>query len=149
IGDLTTPARDLDVYLLGIDDMAASLVAGTEEDLAPFRRYLIRTRTAAYKDLVRGLRSARFARLARHWGGELAAVRQPRKRPTAGQLAGQRIALAQRRALRAGQRITAASAPVELHDLRKDCKELRYLIELFGSLHDPELRWQAIRELKA
>ena len=149
IGDLTTPARDLDVYLLGFDDMVASLVGGTEEDLAPFRQYLMRARTAAHRDLARGLRSARFARLARQWRAELAGVRQPRKRPTAAQVAGQRIALAQRRALRAGQRITAASAPVELHELRKDCKELRYVIELFGSLHDPELRWQAVRELKA
>jgi CHAD domain-containing protein len=149
LADLTTPARDLDVYLLGFDDMVASLVGGTEADLAPFRQYLVRARTAAYRDLARGLRSARFGRLARQWRSELAAVRQPRKRPTAAQLAGQRIALAQRRALRAGQRITPGSAPVELHELRKDCKELRYLIELFGTLHDPELRWQAIRELKA
>ena len=85
----------------------------------------------------------------RQWRADLAAVRPPRKRPTAAQLAGQRLAEAQARALRAGQRITAASPAADLHELRKDCKELRYMIELFGSLHDPELRWQAVRELKA
>ena len=36
-----------------------------------------------------------------------------------------------------------------LHDLRKRCKELRYLVEMFGSLHDPGQRSQAVRELKA
>jgi CHAD domain-containing protein len=76
-------------------------------------------------------------------------VRAVRKRPSVAGLAGQQIGVAQRRALRAGQRITAASPASELHDLRKRCKELRYLLEMFGSLYDPEQRWQAVRELKA
>jgi CHAD domain-containing protein len=149
IGDLTTPTRDLDVYLLGFGDMVAGLVGAAPEDLDPFRDYLLRARAAAHRDLARGLRSARFARLARQWRGDLAAVRPARKRPAVAQLAGQRIGVAQRRALRAGLRITGASPAQDLHDLRKDCKELRYLVEMFGSLHDPAQRWQAIRELKA
>ena len=149
LGDLTTPTRDLDVYLLGFGEMTAGLVGADAADLRPFLQYLTRARAAAHRDLARGLRSARFGRLTRQWRADLAAVRQPRKRPTAAQLAGQRLAGAQARALRAGQRITAASPAADLHELRKDCKELRYMIELFGSLHDPELRWQAVRELKA
>jgi CHAD domain-containing protein len=149
IGDLTTPTRDLDVYLLGFDDMAAGLVGATAADLDPFRDYLLRARTAAHRSLGRGLRSARFGRVASEWRAELAAVRPARKRPTAAQLAAGRIAVAQRRALRAGHRITAVSPPTDLHELRKDCKELRYLVELFGSLHDPTQRWHLIRELKA
>jgi CHAD domain-containing protein len=149
IGDLTTPTRDLDVYLLGFEDMAASLVGAPAADLDPFREYLMQARAAAHRDLARGLRSARFTRLATQWRADLAAVRPARKRPTAAQLAGGRIAVAQRRALRAGHRITAASPATDLHELRKDCKELRYLVELFGSLHDPTQRWHLIRELKA
>jgi CHAD domain-containing protein len=149
LGDLTTPSRDLDVYLLGFAGMAAGLVSGTEDELEPFRLYLVRARTAAQRNLARGLRSVRFARLTSQWRTELAAVRQPRKRPTVAELAGGRIAVAQRRALRAGQRITAASPATDLHELRKDCKELRYLVEMFGSLYDPAQRWQAVRELKA
>ena len=149
LGDLTTPTRDLDVYLLGFGQMTAGLVGAESEDLRPFLQYLMRSRATAHRDLARGLRSARFARLTRQWRADLAELRQARKRPTAAQLAGQRIATAQRRALRAGQRITAVSPAADLHELRKDCKELRYLVELFGSLHDPELRWQAVRELKA
>jgi CHAD domain-containing protein len=149
LGDLTTPTRDLDVYLLGFDQMTAGLVAATSEELAPFRHYLERTRTTAHRELARGLRSARFARLTSEWRAELASVRAARKRPEVAELAGQRIAVAQRRALRAGQLITAASPPTDLHNLRKRCKELRYLLEMFGSLYDPEQRWQAVRELKA
>jgi CHAD domain-containing protein len=148
LGDLTTPTRDLDVYLLGFDGMAAGLAGATEDELDPFRRYLERARTAAHRDLVRGLRSARFARLTSQWREALAGVRPARKQPTAGQLAGQRLGVAQRRALRRGQCITAASPAEDLHELRKRCKELRYLVEMFGPLYDPEQRWQAIRELK-
>jgi CHAD domain-containing protein len=149
LGELTAPTRDLDVYLLGFDDMTAGLVAATGAELAPFRQYLVRARGAAHRELARGLRSARFARLTGQWRTALAEVRPTRKRPAVAQLAGQRIAAAQRRALRAGQRITAVSAAEDLHDLRKDCKELRYLVEMFGSLYDPAQRWQAVRELKA
>ena len=41
-------------------------------------------------------------------------------------------------------------SPAEkLHDLRKRCKELRYALEFFASLHDPAAQRQAVRELKA
>ncbi len=149
LGDLTTPTRDLDVYLLGYSDMAAGLVGATEIELAPFRDHLLKSRAAAYRHLARGVRSARFARLTADWQAALGAVRAPRKRPTVAQLADARIGAAHRRALRAGELITAASPAESLHDLRKRCKELRYLVEMFGSLHDPAQRWQAVRELKA
>jgi CHAD domain-containing protein len=149
LGDLTTPTRDLDVYLLGFGDMVAGLVGAEPADLDPFQEYLLRARAAAHRDLTRGLRSARFARLARQWRGDLDGIRPARRRPTVAQLGARRIAAAQRRALRAGLGITGASPAQDLHDLRKDCKELRYLVEMFGSLHDPAQRWQAIRELKA
>jgi CHAD domain-containing protein len=149
LGELTTPTRDLDVYLLGFDQMSAGLVAATSQELAPFRHYLERARTTAHRELARGLRSSRFARLTSQWRSELASVRTPRTRPFVAGLAGQRIAVAQQRALRAGQHITAASPATDLHDLRKRCKELRYLLEMFGSLYDPEQRWRAVRELKA
>jgi CHAD domain-containing protein len=149
LGDLTTPARDLDVYLLGFPGMAAGLVAATAEDLEPFRDYLVRSRAAAHRDLTRGLRSARFSRLRAQWRPELAATRRVRRGPTVVQLADDRIAAANRKVLKTGRRITPASPAESLHELRKRCKELRYLIEMFGSLHDPAVRWQAVRELKS
>jgi CHAD domain-containing protein len=149
LGDLTTPTRDLDVYVLGFEGMAAGLVGATEIELAPFRDYLVKSRAVAHHQLVRGLRSARFRRLTADWRAALAGVRASRKRPTVAQLADTRIATAHRRALRAGQHLTASSPSESLHDLRKRCKELRYVVEMFGSLHDPAQRWQAIRELKA
>jgi CHAD domain-containing protein len=149
LGDLTTPTRDLDVYLLGLPAMAAGLTAADEADLDPFRLHLSTARTAALGGLRRGLRSARFTQITGDWRTALAGVHQARKRPTVAQLAAERISAAHRTALEAGALITASSPSQSLHDLRKRCKELRYLVEMFGSLYDPAERWQAVRELKA
>jgi CHAD domain-containing protein len=148
LGDLTTPTRDLDVFLLGYEDMAASLVGASEADLIPFRDFLAASRAAAHRRLVTGLRSARFDRLCGNWRAALADVR-PVGAQTAVALADAKIAAAHQSALRTGRRITPTSPAESLHDLRKRCKELRYLVEMFGSLHDRAQLSQAVRELKA
>jgi CHAD domain-containing protein len=147
LGDLTTPTRDYDVYLLGFPGMAGSLVAAKPAELQPFHDYLARKRGAAQRQLARGLRSARFSRLAIGWRDALAAV-PGKRRPTAATIAAAKITRAHQRVLAQGAAITAISPPESLHDLRKRCKELRYLLEIFGSLYDPGEQWQAVRELK-
>jgi CHAD domain-containing protein len=153
LGDLTTPTRDLDVYLLGYAGMAAGLVAATPEELQPFHAHLERSRAAAHRQLARGLRSARFSRIDREWPEALATAAgggtRPATRTTVGRLAADRIGRAHRRVLRDGAVITPTSPAESLHELRKRCKELRYLLEFFGSLYDPGQHWQAVRELKA
>jgi CHAD domain-containing protein len=150
LGDLTTPTRDLDVYLLGYSSMAAKLVAGTAAELQPFRDHLERQRARAQRELARGLRSARFARLAGQWRDALAqAAATPARRPAAGQLASRQIVKAHRRVITGGEAITAGSPPEALHELRKRCKELRYLLEIFAPLHDPAQQWRAVNQLKA
>jgi CHAD domain-containing protein len=150
LGDLTTPTRDLDVYLLGFDAMSAALVAATPAELLPFHEHLARRRSAEQRQLARGLRSTRFSQLRTQWREALAMLPAGRQaRPDVRPLADSRIRRAHRRVLRDGSAITAASAPAALHDLRKRCKELRYLLEIFGSLYDPGQHWQAVRELKS
>jgi CHAD domain-containing protein len=150
LGDLTTPTRDLDVYLLGYPSMARRLVAATEAELRPFHDHLRRQRAAARRELVSGLRSARFARLASQWTEALDQVAAaPPKRPATGKLAAGRIARMHQRVLDDGRAITPVSPPAQLHELRKRCKELRYLLEIFASLHEPAQQWQAVNELKS
>jgi CHAD domain-containing protein len=150
LGDLTTPTRDLDVYLLGYLSMAAQLVAASAAELRPFRQYLERQRAIAYRQLARGLRSSRCKSLAGDWRADLDKIASaPGRRPAAGPFAARRIGKAHRRVLAAGGAIGPASPPVELHDLRKRCKELRYLLEVFASLHDPAQQWRAVNELKS
>jgi CHAD domain-containing protein len=152
LGDLTTPTRDLDVYLLGYSGMASGLIAATPAELQPFHDHLVRSRAAAQWSLARGLRSARFRRLDAEWRPALAGAgdaRSGNRRPTVGRLAGSRIRRANRRVIRDGSVITPASPPASLHELRKRCKELRYLLEFFGSLYDPGELWRVVRELKS
>jgi CHAD domain-containing protein len=150
LGDLTTPTRDLDVYLLGYPAMAAGLIAATPEELEPFHEHLRGSREAAQGELARGLRSARFSRFLREWREALAAVTATTgSRPSVARLAAGRIARAHRRVIRHGAAINSASPPENLHELRKRCKELRYLLEIFASLYNPDEHWRAVKDLKA
>src|SRR5579863_1208097 len=82
LGDLTTPTRDLDVYLLGFPAMADQLVAASAADLEPFRAFLVKRRAREFRKLTAGLRSARFKALVADWRQELAEVKDgggPRK----------------------------------------------------------------------
>ena len=148
LGDITTPVRDLDVYLLGYDQSADGLLAATAAELAPFHAHLCRQRETERAALVRALRSRRFAGLMAAWRRDLGSQAAPRRGPAAGQLAAGRIHRAYRRVLGPGSRIGPGSPPESLHDLRKRCKELRYLLEFFASLHDPAIHRQAVRDLK-
>ena len=150
LGDLTTPTRDLDVYLLGYAKMAAGLTAATEPDLRPFHEYLRLRRASAHRQLARGLRSARYGRLMAQWQHDLAEVAGPaRRRPAVRAFAAGRIDRAHERVLRLGSSIGPASPAADLHELRKRCKELRYLLEVFAAIYDPAQHWRAVKELKA
>jgi len=148
LGDITTPVRDLDVYLLGYDESAAGLLAATAAELAPFHAHLFHQREIERAALVRVLRSRRFAGLISAWRSDLAGQAAARRGPAAGQLAAERIHRAYRRVVGPGARIGPGSPPESLHDLRKRCKELRYLLEFFASLYDPVIHRQAVRDLK-
>jgi CHAD domain-containing protein len=153
LGDLTTPTRDLDVHLLGFGAMTAQLVAASPADLEPFRAFLVRRRAREFRRLAAGLRSARFRAITDHWRKALVEVRDAgrpgrRRGVTADDLAVTRTARTFRRVAAQGGAITAASPPESLHDLRKRCKELRYILEFFAPLHDPVAYRKVLGDLK-
>lgn len=152
MGDLTTPTRDLDVYLLNLDAIAGP-DAGSEE-LEPFLDFLLRRRQLAQRTLVAGLRSRRWSRARRRWEAVAESSPAAAGAPAAGAIpipvvALDRIARAYRRAVRLGALITPAAPATELHALRKRCKELRYLLEFFSSLLDPPAYRAVLDQLKA
>lgn len=146
LGDLTTPVRDLDVYLLGFADLSAGLLSADPTDLAPFQSFLRRRRTAERRRLVRGLRSARYRNLMAAWERDLAAV--PAEGPAIDALARQRVRRTFERVTKHGRAITADSPAEQVHALRKRCKELRYLLEIFRPLHNSAPHRQIVGELK-
>ncbi len=151
LGDLTTPTRDLDVFLLGFDVMAKQLVAASSADLEPFRAFLTRRRAREFRRLAAGLRSARFRAITDDWRKALLETQSGRARRrglTADDLAVTRTARTFRKVAAHGAAITAGSPPESLHDLRKRCKELRYALEFFAPLHDPVLYRKVVGDLK-
>jgi len=148
LGDLTTPTRDLDVHLLTFAADAAELTSASPADLGPFHDYLAERRALEQRRLARALRSARFAALTAAWRSALAGLTPPRRGPDAAHADARIIRRAHRRILARGAAIGADSPPEKLHDLRKRCKELRYALEFFASLHDPPAHRRVVRDLK-
>jgi CHAD domain-containing protein len=150
LGDLTTPLRDLDVQLEGFPAMAAGLVAARPADLEPFRVYLARRRSGARRTLNRGLRSDRFAAVLGDWRKALTVPRAGRRPagPRTADLAADRTRRAYNKVIKVGVAITDDSPAESLHTLRKRCKELRYVLEFFASLHDPAAQRAMVGDLK-
>ena len=151
---LTGPARDLDVYLIEWRSYTDPLGAEVASSLAPVRTLLERRRAHAHIDLEQALRSKRAADLIRDWTmwlGEPLDEEHPEPkadRPI-GWLVAARIARAHGVLIDAGRLIGPASPAEQVHDLRKDAKKLRYLLECFGSLLPDEPLKRFVKRLKA
>ena len=151
LGDITTPLRDLDVQLEELPSRAAGLVAAQPADLEPFRVYLTRRRTVARRALNRGLRSDRFATVLGDWRKALLVPKAGRRGPAgpqAADLAADRTRRAYNKVIRLGAAITDDSPAESLHTLRKRCKELRYVLEFFATLHQPQAQRAMVSDLK-
>jgi CHAD domain-containing protein len=151
LGDLTTPVRDLDVYQLGLPEMARWLVAASPADLEPFEAHLARRRAAERRILVRRLRGVRLRRLLDDWAGALSELAGSADGAawSAGALARTTVARAHRRVVRGGAAISDTSPPEDLHVLRKRGKELRYALEMFAPVFGDARVRSAIGDLKS
>jgi CHAD domain-containing protein len=153
---VTGPARDLDVYVTGFDELGALVPAAMRDDLDPLLEALRRHRSEARDEMAAGLRGTRFTTLMGEWPALLellpsmrVADRQDAKRPI-GELAGARIAKVYTRMVKMGGAIGPQSPPEALHELRKQGKELRYLLELFGApLYPKKVVKPMVKSLKA
>ncbi|HKG62972.1 MAG TPA: CHAD domain-containing protein [Solirubrobacteraceae bacterium] len=133
---LTGPVRDLDVQLLEWPELSAHVGDVRAAELEPLRALLARRRDRERAKLVRGLRGKRFRAAMRAWqalASEPAGPGPDADKPIEA-VAGKRIRKVLARMLEDGGKIGAKSPAEALHDLRKRGKELRYLLELFGSV---------------
>ena len=155
LGQATSPTRDLDVFLLDLPAFRDGLPAERRADLKPFRAFLENHQHEAHRSLVAQLKTRRYHNLIARWRTFLdeQAVGEPESEATeaatpAPDIASKRIAAAHRRVIKDGRKITATSEPERLHDLRKDAKRLRYLLECFGGLFPAEEVQPEIKKLK-
>jgi CHAD domain-containing protein len=141
----TGDARDLDVYLLEFDQMRALVPGSIGGDLDALQAVLVKRRVSARRRMVRALRSERTATLLSAWSSFLEHLSDESGRAAGhdaavpiGTIAGERIAKVYTRMVRMGEAIDSQSLPGHYHELRKQGKELRYLLELFGTTLYPE-----------
>lgn len=153
LGQITSPSRDLDVYLLNFDEYRDSLPDNMQADIEPLREFLLRHQKTENKNLVKALDSARYSRLIKNWRNFLEQPVNERStlknagRPVI-EVASERIWRVYRSAIKEGNAITTESPAETLHDLRKTCKKLRYLMEFFQSLYPSGDIKELIRILK-
>ncbi len=143
----TGPCRDLDVYLLALDDYAARLPAGLRPHLTPFADWLRAEKARAHEALVAVLTSERLHTFLSAWQAWLSerddAALTPRGRRPVGEVAARVIRKRYRRLVANGRRLDAHSPPEAYHRLRKDGKKLRYLMEFFATLF-PRKHWKRL-----
>jgi len=138
---ITGPTRDLDVQLLEFDELAAGLPGGAAGDVAPLRRLLEDRLVVERRSMERALRSDATRAVLDDWSTLIeeldersaSASGPDASRPVA-ELAAERISTVYRQMVKAGSQIGEDSPAEALHDLRKQGKELRYLLEFFATL---------------
>jgi CHAD domain-containing protein len=151
--EITGASRDMDVYLLTFAGFKADLPETEREALEPFRAFLVAHKAQSHRALVAAMDSARYGRVLRDWQAFLAApvpahtTLANAMRPIVA-VAGERIDRLHRRAVKEGRAIGPGSPPEVLHELRKTCKKLRYLMEFFRSLYPEAAIAELIKALK-
>jgi CHAD domain-containing protein len=153
IGQITGESRDMDVYLLDYDRYRATLPERFRSDLDPLYDFLVVHQKSAYRKMVRQLNSERFQQLLDGWRSYLQSESMdsegaPAALAPVSRVADKRIHRIYKRVLAEGSVITEDSPAEALHELRKNCKKLRYLIEFFQSLYPKRLVRPMIKALK-
>ena len=153
VQQVTGPLRDLDVYLLDFDDYQASLPPDLRPHLEPMRTFIRAHYGEEQQRLAEILEGTELRDLLDAWRAFLESpVPDSPEAKDAGRpvkvVADACIWRMAKRVRREGRAITPESPAPEMHELRKSCKKLRYLMEFFQSLYpDDEIR-PLIRLLK-
>jgi CHAD domain-containing protein len=153
LGQITGPTRDMDVYLLKFDEYRSTLPESIQNDLQPLHQFLQAHQALEHKALVKAMDSARYRKLLEDWRKFLETPLPNRStlsnamRPI-GDVANERIWKLYKLALKEGRAIGAESPAESLHELRKTCKKLRYLMEFFKSLYPSASIRSLIKTLK-
>lgn len=154
LGEVTGPARDMDVYVIEWPGYVAPLDHRSAAALTPVLDLINERREAAHVRVARDLQSPRYQGLMKGWRAWLDApademASEKRATKPLGRIASARLGEAQDRLVARGRSITPASRPEELHELRKDAKRLRYLLECFAGVLPAATRKSFVQRLKS
>ena len=153
LGQITGPTRDFDVYLLNFEHYKSSLPILIREDINPLYDFLLAKKTKAHKEMATKLRSPKYRSTMAEWEAYLNDSSPTEAAPLNAnraikELANIKIWKNFKRVLHKGRSINSLTSAEALHDLRKACKKLRYLIEFFQSLYPEHTITVLIKKLK-
>ena len=154
LGAITSPARDLDVYVIEWPQYTEPLGRESSEALTPVVDHIRNRQAEEHRLLAEQLRSARYHGLMNGWRAWLEApgdadTMPPRSTRSLGGVVATRLSRSQDQLLARGRSIGPDTHAEELHELRKDAKKLRYLLECFGGVFPPKPRKEFVQRLKA
>ncbi len=153
LGKLTNPVRDLDVFQIKLLSYQNGLSKSAQKHLQPLRDYLARSRAAAQKKFINRLKSPEYQKSINEWRDYLENT-EPTIPPLENtsreiyKLADELVWNIYQLALEEGNAITDDTEAEALHELRKTCKKLRYLMEFFQSLYPENKIRELIQALK-
>jgi CHAD domain-containing protein len=150
---ITGSLRDLDVYLLDFERYREALPRRLRSGLDPVRAFLSARQVEEQDRLATELSSPAFAALIADWQAFLDTPApehpaEPNARRPIKSVADERIRRMAKRVRREGLAIRPDSPATDLHELRKSCKKLRYLMELFQSIYPRAKMTRLIKMLK-
>ena len=139
VGKLSNALRDLDVYLLNQDEYKEMLPVVLRDDIDPLFDLLRKKRAKAFQQVLRGLKSKKYAKIMKDWEAFLNkpppdSATAPNAELPVIELARRRIYKKFRAIVKTGTKILANTEDEMLHVLRIECKKLRYLLEFFAGL---------------
>jgi CHAD domain-containing protein len=149
LGRLTTPLRDLDVYLFELSGQGDTDLTGLV-DLDPLRKLLATRRRRALAELRAGLESPRGVVMSATWHAALDQIAAPEVQGPSTRAAAAALAQkAYRRIVRAAREVTDQTPPDDLHRLRRRCKRMRYLLDGYASVYVRDPHREVLTALKS
>jgi CHAD domain-containing protein len=148
----TNHLRDLDVRLLAHDAYQDLLPERLRDGLEEMFADVAQERAAEHRRIAGRLRSAayrrRMARTQAFFSLADALPESKHARTPIRAIAGRRILSRHRRVVNLSRTLTVHSPDAALHELRIQCKKLRYLLELFAELYDPATMARLVKRLR-
>ena len=153
LGKITGETRDLDVYLSNFEQYKKKLPGTVRQSINPLQHFLALKKQKSHKQLAKKLRSSKYLTRLAEWEEFLASipsnnVSEAETKLTVKELSDKRIWKTYKQAIRQGGAIDRHSPPEALHQLRKTCKKLRYLMEFFQALYPEHGMEKLIKRLK-
>ncbi len=153
LGRLTGPMRDVDVMLLALRKQRGRMAPGTRGGIDALRATFEERRRRERDRLLRAMDARAYRAVLGGWreallAGDPVPWRDAAVQRATGDVLARRITRLHRRIVRTAREIDHDTPIERLHEVRIDCKKLRYLLETFEPCLRPSRAARVVRQLR-